>query len=126
MKSFYVRFHNINNHYFFLNLNLVSKPSVKTDGFFYRSVPAVEIFLYVKQAQIPVHLALCFLKLKIAVAKTKKIYTTELQEGVTIIMGSEDRGVNPSVLEILEEKAKLLMFGSIGSLNVSVACDAFL
>jgi 23S rRNA (guanosine2251-2'-O)-methyltransferase len=41
-------------------------------------------------------------------------------------MGSEDRGVNPSVLKIADEKAKLPMFGTIGSLNVSVACGAFL
>ena len=41
-------------------------------------------------------------------------------------MGSEDRGVNPSVLKIVDEKAKLPMFGTIESLNVSVACGAFL
>jgi 23S rRNA (guanosine2251-2'-O)-methyltransferase len=41
-------------------------------------------------------------------------------------MGSEDRGINPSVLKIVDEKAKLPMFGTIGSLNVSVACGAFL
>ena len=41
-------------------------------------------------------------------------------------MGSEDRGVNPSVLKIVDYKAKLPMFGTIESLNVSVACGAFL
>jgi 23S rRNA (guanosine2251-2'-O)-methyltransferase len=41
-------------------------------------------------------------------------------------MGSEERGINPSVLKIVDHKAKLPMFGSIGSLNVSVACGAFL
>ena len=30
------------------------------------------------------------------------------------------------LLKIVDEKAKLPMFGSIGSLNVSVACGAFL
>jgi len=49
-----------------------------------------------------------------------------LNEGVAIIMGSEDRGVNPSVLKIVDEKAKLPMFGTIEYLNVSVACGAFL
>lgn len=34
--------------------------------------------------------------------------------------------INPSVMKIVDEKAKLPMFGSIGSLNVSVACGAFL
>jgi len=64
------------------------------------------------------------------VAATEKtddtIYDISLKEPLAIIMGSEDRGINPSVLKIVDEKAKLPMFGSIGSLNVSVACGAFL
>ena len=64
------------------------------------------------------------------VAATEKtdqtIYDISLNEPVAIIMGSEDRGINPSVLKIVDEKAKLPMFGTIGSLNVSVACGAFL
>lgn len=64
------------------------------------------------------------------VAATEKtdqnIYDVALNEPVAIIMGSEERGINPSVLKIVDEKAKLPMFGSIGSLNVSVACGAFL
>ncbi len=64
------------------------------------------------------------------VAATEKtdlnIYDIALNEPVAIIMGSEDRGINPSVLKIVDEKAKLPMFGTIGSLNVSVACGAFL
>lgn len=65
-----------------------------------------------------------------AVAATEKtdntIYDISLKEPVAIIMGSEDRGINPSVLKIVDEKAKLPMFGTISSLNVSVACGAFL
>ncbi len=64
------------------------------------------------------------------IAATEKtddtIYTIGLNEPIAIIMGSEDRGINPSVLKIVDAKAKLPMFGSIGSLNVSVACGAFL
>lgn len=64
------------------------------------------------------------------IAATEKtdqnIYDLELNEPIAIIMGSEDRGVNPSVLKIVDEKAKLPMFGTIASLNVSVACGAFL
>ena len=64
------------------------------------------------------------------VAATEKtdqnIYDISLNQPVAIIMGSEDRGINPSVLKIVDEKAKLPMFGTIGSLNVSVACGAFL
>lgn len=64
------------------------------------------------------------------VAATEKtddtIYDINLSVPVAIIMGSEDRGINPSVLKIVDEKAKLPMFGTISSLNVSVACGAFL
>ncbi|MCC9041626.1 23S rRNA (guanosine(2251)-2'-O)-methyltransferase RlmB [Myroides sp. M-43] len=56
----------------------------------------------------------------------KEIYDAELNVPLAIIMGSEDKGINPSVLKIIDEKAKLPMFGGIESLNVSVACGAFL
>lgn len=56
----------------------------------------------------------------------KEIYDVELNVPLAIIMGSEDRGINPSVLKIIDEKAKLPMFSVIDSLNVSVACGAFL
>lgn len=62
-----------------------------------------------------------------ATEKTEQsLYELDLNKGVAIIMGSEDKGVNPSVLKIVDEKAKLPMYGNISSLNVSVACGAFL
>lgn len=62
-----------------------------------------------------------------ATEKTEEsLYDISLNEPLAIIMGSEDRGINPSVLKIVDAKAKLPMFGTIGSLNVSVACGAFL
>lgn len=64
------------------------------------------------------------------IAATEKtdntIYDISFTEPTAIIMGSEDRGVNPSVLKIVDHKAKLPMYGTIESLNVSVACGAFL
>ena len=64
------------------------------------------------------------------VAATEKtdetIYDIDLKIPTAIIMGSEERGINPSVLKTVDKKAKLPMFGNIGSLNVSVACGAFL
>ena len=54
------------------------------------------------------------------------LYDLDLKTPLAIVMGSEDRGINPSVLKIIDEKAKLPMFGKISSLNVSVACGAFL
>jgi 23S rRNA (guanosine2251-2'-O)-methyltransferase len=62
-----------------------------------------------------------------ATEKTEKnLYDVVLSGPTAIVMGAEDRGINPSVLKIIDEKAKLPMFGTIGSLNVSVACGAFL
>lgn len=64
------------------------------------------------------------------IAATEKtdhnIYDLELSMPLAIIMGSEHKGVNNSVLKIADEKAKLPLLGSIESLNVSVACGAFL
>ena len=64
------------------------------------------------------------------VAATEKtdnsVYDINFNQPTAIIMGSEDRGVNPSVLKMVDEKAKLPLLGEIESLNVSVACGAFL
>jgi len=54
------------------------------------------------------------------------IYDVSLNEPCAIVMGSEGRGINPSVLKICDEIAKLPILGEIESLNVSVACGAFL
>jgi len=73
------------------------------------------------------HLQASGIKTIAATEKTEhNIYDINFNAPVAIIMGSEDRGINPSVLKIVDEKAKLPMFGNIGSLNVSVACGAFL
>ncbi len=67
------------------------------------------------------------IKVIAATEKTEDtIYDVSFVEPCAIIMGSEARGVNPSVLKLVDNKAKLPMFGDIGSLNVSVACGAFL
>jgi 23S rRNA (guanosine2251-2'-O)-methyltransferase len=64
------------------------------------------------------------------VAATEKtensIYDIELNQPIAIVMGSEQRGVNPSILKMVDYKAKLPLLGEIASLNVSVACGAFL
>lgn len=56
----------------------------------------------------------------------KNLYDANLNVSLAIIMGSEGRGINPSVLKITDENLKLPMTGEIGSLNVSVACGVFL
>ncbi|KAB7531611.1 23S rRNA (guanosine(2251)-2'-O)-methyltransferase RlmB [Flagellimonas olearia] len=64
------------------------------------------------------------------VAATEKtedeIYAVDFNQPTAIIMGSEDKGISPSILSMVDHKAKLPLLGSIGSLNVSVACGVFL
>jgi len=73
------------------------------------------------------HLQASGIKVIAATEKTDNtVYDISFKEPCAIIMGSEDRGVNPSVLKLADDKAKLPMYGEIASLNVSVACGAFL
>ncbi len=54
--------------------------------------------------------------------KTKSaIYEVNFVSPVAIIMGSEDKGISPAVLQMADFKASIPVQGSIGSLNVSVA-----
>ena len=66
-------------------------------------------------------------KLIAATEKTNdSIFDIDFKHPCAIIMGSEDRGINPSILKMVDDKAKLPLLGEIGSLNVSVACGVFL
>jgi 23S rRNA (guanosine2251-2'-O)-methyltransferase len=64
------------------------------------------------------------------VAATEKtessLYDIDLNQPLAIIMGSEHRGINPSILKMVDYKAKLPLMGTIESLNVSVACGVLL
>lgn len=64
------------------------------------------------------------------VAATEKtensIYDVSFEQPTAIVMGSEDRGISPSILKAADQKAKLPLLGEIESLNVSVACSVFL
>ncbi|MGS2764973.1 23S rRNA (guanosine(2251)-2'-O)-methyltransferase RlmB [Sinomicrobium sp. M5D2P9] len=64
------------------------------------------------------------------IAATEKtedtLYDLQLDTPLAIVMGAEDKGISPSVLKSADHRARLPMYGSIGSLNVSVACGVFL
>lgn len=67
------------------------------------------------------------IKVIAATEKTENsLYNISFKEPCAIIMGSEGKGINPSTLKVVDEKAKLPLLGDIESLNVSVACGAFL
>ena len=56
----------------------------------------------------------------------KNIYDVDLKGPIAIIMGSEQKGISKSVLNLSDESVKLPVYGKIESLNVSVACGIFL
>jgi len=73
------------------------------------------------------HLQASGIKVIAATEKTNNtVYDVSFKEPCAIIMGSEGRGINPSVIKLADDKAKLPILGEIESLNVSVACGAFL
>jgi 23S rRNA (guanosine2251-2'-O)-methyltransferase len=62
-----------------------------------------------------------------ATEKTQEtLYSTDLKVPLALIMGSEGKGVSNSVLSLVDKRAALPLLGEINSLNVSVACGAFL
>ncbi|CAL2091100.1 23S rRNA (guanosine(2251)-2'-O)-methyltransferase RlmB [Tenacibaculum sp. 190524A02b] len=66
-------------------------------------------------------------KLISATEKTDdSVYDVDFNQPIAIIMGSEHKGVSNSVLKLSDYKVKLPLLGEIESLNVSVACGAFL
>jgi 23S rRNA (guanosine2251-2'-O)-methyltransferase len=63
----------------------------------------------------------------VATEKTNHtIYDVSFKEPCAIVMGSEDKGVSPTVIKAADQVAKLPLLGEIESLNVSVACAVFL
>ncbi|MFA7446222.1 MAG: 23S rRNA (guanosine(2251)-2'-O)-methyltransferase RlmB [Flavobacteriaceae bacterium] len=102
----------------------VNGDTVKTSAGAVFNVPIAKVD-HVKDAIF--YLQSSEVKIIAATEKTENtLYDIDFNRPVAVIMGSEDKGINPSVLKIVDEKAKLPMFGSISSLNVSVACGAFL
>ena len=66
-------------------------------------------------------------KIVAATEKTDQlIYGINFNQPIAVVMGSEHKGIHLSVLKIADYRAKLPLLGTIDSLNVSVACGAFL
>jgi 23S rRNA (guanosine2251-2'-O)-methyltransferase len=56
----------------------------------------------------------------------KNVFDCDFKMPVTIVMGSEDKGIYPALLKICDEKFKIPMKGDFESLNVSVATGIIL
>ena len=102
----------------------VSADTIKTSAGAAFKVPICKVD-HIKDAIFQLQAA--DIQLVAATEKTDKlIYDIDLTVPTAIVMGSEDRGINPSILKIVTHKTKLPLLGDIASLNVSVACGAFL
>ena len=102
----------------------VNGDTIKTSAGAVFKVPLCKVD-HIKDALF--HLQASGIKVIAATERTDKdLYDVSFKEPCAIIMGSEGKGISPSVLKLVDEKAKLPMYGEIGSLNVSVACGAFL
>ncbi len=102
----------------------VNGDTIKTSAGAVFKIPFCKVD-HIKDAMF--HLQASGIKIIAATEKTNKtIYDISFKEPCAIIMGSEGKGINPSVLKLADEKAKLPLLGEIESLNVSVACGAFL
>lgn len=64
------------------------------------------------------------------IAATEKVdrlmYETDMTGPCAIIMGSEDKGISSSMLELADDRAAIPMAGQISSLNVSVAASVMI
>ncbi|MEO8934434.1 MAG: 23S rRNA (guanosine(2251)-2'-O)-methyltransferase RlmB [Xanthomarina sp.] len=102
----------------------VNGDTIKTSAGAVFKVPLCKVD-HIKDAMF--HLQASGIKVIAATEKTENtIYDVSFKEPCAIIMGSESRGINPSVLKLVDDKAKLPLLGEIESLNVSVACGVFL
>jgi len=66
-------------------------------------------------------------KIVAATEKSAINYTTESYTGpVALVMGAEDTGISPAVLNLCDAKVAIPMLGKISSLNVSVAAGVLI
>lgn len=102
----------------------VNGDTVKTSAGAVFKVPICKVD-HIKDAMF--HLQASGIRVIAATEKTDNLlYDVSFKEPCAIIMGSEGKGISPSILKLADDKAKLPILGEIESLNVSVACGAFL
>jgi len=102
----------------------VTADTVKTSAGAVFNVPIAKVE-HIKDAVF--YLQASGIKVIAATEKTdKSIYELVFDQACAIVMGAEGKGISPSTLKAVDEKAKLPLLGEIDSLNVSVACAVFL
>lgn len=102
----------------------VNADAMKTSAGALHSIPVCrerslkEAILYLKNSGI---------KVVTATEKAAELYTSsDTSVPVALLMGSEDAGVDPAHLRLSDELVKIPQFGTIQSLNVSVAAGVLI
>ena len=102
----------------------VNAETIKTSAGAAFKIPICKVD-HIKDAMF--HLQASGIKVIAATEKTTCLmYDTSFKEPCAIIMGSEGKGISPSILKLADASAKLPLLGEIASLNVSVACGVLL
>jgi len=102
----------------------VTADTIKTSAGAAFKVPIVKVD-HLKDAVF--YLQASGIKIVSATEKTQdSVFDISFTESIAIVMGSEDRGITPSILKASDYTAKIPLLGEIASLNVSVACAVFL
>lgn len=102
----------------------INGDTIKTSAGAVFNIPISKVD-HIKDAMF--HLQASGIKVIAATEKTENLlYDISFKEPCAIIMGSEGQGITPSILKLCDDTAKLPIKGTIESLNVSVACGAFL
>lgn len=102
----------------------VNGDTVKTSAGAIFKIPICKVD-HIKDAMF--HLQASGIKVIAATEKTTNLmYDTSFKEPCAIVMGSEGKGISPSILKLADASAKLPLLGEIASLNVSVACGVLL
>jgi len=102
----------------------INGDTIKTSAGAVFNIPICKVD-HIKDAMF--HLQASGIKVIAATEKTENLlYDVSFKEPCALILGSEGQGITPSILKLCDDTAKLPIKGTIESLNVSVACGAFL
>ncbi len=97
----------------------IGADAVKTSAGAIHHIPICKVTNLLKTIQ---YLKDSGIQIVAATEKADKNYTDgDFKTPLAIVMGSEESGISPSILNIADQKLKIPLFGKIESLNVSVS-----
>ena len=98
----------------------INADAIKTSAGALNNIPVCREFPLTMQQIICMNVAF---NLSLPQKKRKILYNADFNQPVAIIVGAEDTGIDPKLLKMADILVKIPMFGTIQSLNVSVAAS---